>query len=139
MAKKKITKEELEKLLSYRQDLIKRKQKEFAKVSMDCEKEYIQFNPCSKCKFISETCHKTCGIIMKWLSKNTENVSTHYGKTDRITSAAEYLDTSAVNPGLTEAVDKFIKDEINGAIAAEAMEIPMSELDEFEIADEVDE
>lgn len=52
-----------------RAELAAEKKKFFARVRPECEREFEEFEPCSRCGRLSETCQNTCGVIMKHVSR----------------------------------------------------------------------
>lgn len=104
------------------QKLIKSKGKEFKKISNDAYTEWEQFTPCDKCKFLNIHCHKTCGVVMKWMHKEGLIKPTEsYGK-PRITSASEYddttgiLDDEAIEAQNQESSDEITENEIDSIL-----------------------
>lgn len=135
MATKKPTKAELEQIKIQRKQLAETKDEVFKEVCEDAYNEHKQFGNCEECKFLSTTCHKGCGIIMKWLHKSGKVETTHtYGNVNRIVSESEHSDLTGHLDGVADEVDRYFSS------SNPKPEISEEELAEYiEGVDEVDE
>lgn len=52
-----------------RASLVATKRKYFAEVRAEAAKEFDDHRPCERCGFLGKDCHRTCGVIMKHVSR----------------------------------------------------------------------